>query len=117
MRKFVILASLMSSLLTNPVFAKNTRDGLDNYHYDKAEYVKSDIQVHVVYYKSIEELKFRAKQLGFPVPDQIRELTITHGLDGKECTIFMMDPSVKYEPEQYGHGLMHCLTGRWHEEL
>ena len=36
--------------------------------------------------------------------------------DSKKCTIYMIDPKVKYEPEFFGHELVHCIYGIWHHE-
>lgn len=30
------------------------------------------------------------------------------------CTIYIVDPAVKYIPEDYGHELIHCVYGNFH---
>jgi hypothetical protein len=31
-----------------------------------------------------------------------------------ECNVYIMDPKVNYQPEWYGHELVHCMYGDWH---
>jgi hypothetical protein len=113
MKKFIVAALALISTVS-PALAKNPRDGLDDYRYRQMEYDKRDITVHVVYFKSEKELQEIAQKLNFPVAERAHSLSVTHGPDGKTCTIYIFDPMVKYEPDQAGHELFHCLTGRFH---
>ena len=36
--------------------------------------------------------------------------------ENTDCDIYMLDPKVSYEPEFYGHELVHCVYGVWHQE-
>lgn len=92
-------------------YAKNARDGLDDYHFDQKEYNKSSIQVNVVTFTSMTALQAAAKRFGLHLAERARAFTVTHGLEGKECTMYIMDPLTAYQPEQYGHELSHCFWG------
>ena len=94
----------------------NSNQGYDGYIFGHKQYEKTSVIVNVVTYKSDLEFKQAAKKY---VHDsdytKVAAFTLSSN-DSDICTIHMMDPSVKYQPEFIGHEFAHCLYGQWHTD-
>lgn len=86
--------------------------GADGYKFGKPQYERQQVQVNIVKYKTREQLVAAAKARGVNNPD-IAAFSVLHP-PFDTCTIHMIDPSVRYEPEYVGHEFVHCLYGQWH---
>lgn len=84
----------------------------DGYRYRRAEFVRNQVEITVVMYASAAEFRRAAAAEGINPRavawSQFDPLRPT-------CTIHMVEPARTYRPEAYGHELLHCLRGRWHD--
>lgn len=101
---------------TGMIRIEQRKDGYTNV---RPEYVRTELNVKIVYYQSFRELKAAYLDI---VPNtqalrQINERDLRAFSQIKQgvCVIHMIDPRVKYLPEFYGHELIHCSMGRWHD--
>jgi len=87
--------------------------GADGYLFGEKQYERNAVQVKIVTYKSQEEFSKVLKEL------KLSKTTAAFSLLAPPydtCTIHMIDPSVKYEPEYVGHEFLHCAYGQWHKD-
>lgn len=106
-KKFITCASLF--LLS----ACNSNQGYDGYIFGKKQYEKNAVLVVVATYKTDAEFKAAAKKYIKTDYDKVAAFSLVNP-NTDVCTIHMMDPSVKYQPEFIGHEFAHCLYGQWH---
>ena len=92
--------------------------GTDAYRFATKEVEKTEIVLTIKVMPSIAALQEAAHQhYGFDFDTAARTLAFSAWtVEGKACTIYLLDPSVFYMPDQYGHELMHCVFGRWHDQ-
>ena len=107
-----------------PRITPNGIIGPDTYAFDYREFQLNDIHIKMVYYNNIEELllyvkKYKPKILEFNDKNRTLRAFAIYGQAGKEkiCTIHIVNPSIKYEPEFLGHEMTHCLFGRFHGDV
>lgn len=86
--------------------------GKDGYIFSNKQYEQSPVTVSIATYKSQEQLYQVAKSKGANYPNVVAFSVLTTKKD--TCTIHMIDPSVRYEPEFVGHEFLHCVYGQWH---
>jgi hypothetical protein len=95
-----------------------------DHYYFEPDSVRIERSIRVVTYDSNGELLssyrdhvsrrdasvFKARWLSDP------KITLqAFSIIGEEaCTIHMIDPKVRYEPEFFGHEITHCLYGNFH---
>jgi hypothetical protein len=92
---------------------KNT--GADNYYFEQATFVSTDLKVKVVLVQSEQEMIELAKQRGAKVIAG-RELVAFAAIAPGTCTLYMLDPQfTTYQPEWIGHEFTHCVFGEWHK--
>jgi len=102
------------ALLTMAIMSiANNPQATDGYVFERKQFTNSNIRVTMVYYDSLEELRLEAKIREFGNTDQLLAFAEGHR---KFCEIHTVDPEISYHPERYGHELMHCIHGRWHDE-
>ncbi len=92
------------------------RAGVDDFHFQRKEFVRADFPLRVVEHQSLDELRSAAPgraRYGVAPGSDIFAWSIVRADGG--CEIHIVDPAVKYLPEWIGHELMHCTHGRWHD--
>ena len=87
-------------------------NGADDYKFEVKEYEKQTVTVTIQVFKSQLELDQYARDHNIKVTGLAAFGKLYPSLD--RCTIFVVDPARKYEPEFLGHEFAHCVWGRWH---
>jgi hypothetical protein len=101
----LVLLLLSSCDSTNKV-------GTDGYSFGDKQYEKNEVTIKVVAYKTQNDLLDVAKTKGISSPDVVAFSVLRPPFD--VCTVHMIDPAVRYEPEFVGHEFLHCVYGQWH---
>ena len=85
--------------------------GTDGYEFGTKQYERNTVLVNVVTYhsqtefnKALRENKLDSNVVAFTI--------LKPPFDA--CTIHMIDPAIKYQPEFIGHEFVHCMYGQWH---
>lgn len=86
--------------------------GTDGYNFHGKQYEKNEVTIKIVTYQSRKDLNIAAEKLGVKDPDLAAFSVLRPPFD--KCTIHMVDPTVKYEPEFSGHEFLHCVYGQFH---
>jgi hypothetical protein len=111
MQKFLSAAAaalLLMSCDVQPV-------GKDGYRFGEPEFERNDVTIKIVTYDSRQELHQAAKRLGgIEDPNLQAFAQWSPDITIKRCTIHVMNPQVRYEPEWMGHEIAHCFYGQWH---
>lgn len=122
MNKFAgIGAAVITTSLFTLVACDNPggKKGKDGYYFEKETFTRTEFPVEVVLVKDsaaiAEEIKKRNNLFGDVEPKKVAAFSIIR-LNEPKCTIYMIDPKNKYEPEYIGHELVHCIYGAWHSE-
>ncbi len=110
LKKITGLGLFLTAILGACSPTKNT--GSDGYQFGKAQYEKTSVQVNVVTYKTKAEFDDAAKKYGV-ISKELAAFSILRS-PYDQCTIHMIDPRTKYEPEFTGHEFLHCVYGQWH---
>jgi hypothetical protein len=122
MNKFIIVgvAFAMTALVTlvacdNP----SNQKGRDGYYFEKETFTRTEFPVQVILVKDAaaitEEIRKRNNIQGTVEPKNVAAFSVIR-LNDNKCTIYMIDPKNKYEPEFIGHEFVHCIYGVWHSE-
>lgn len=122
MNKFIVVgvAFAMTVLVTlvacdNP----SKQKGRDGYYFEKETFTRTEFPVQVILVKDAAaitaEIKKRNNIQGTVDPKNVAAFSVIRSNDTK-CTIYMIDPKNKYEPEFIGHEFVHCIYGVWHSE-
>ena len=110
MRKLLLALAAFLALAS---CQKNT--SADGYYVEK-ESQRIDVQPVIVLMSSQDQIKRAyANKVHKDLPSD-RDLQAFSVIDfkAKTCTIYMIDPKVKYVPEFIGHELTHCIYGEFH---
>lgn len=108
-----------AALLSTPAAA--ARKGADGYTFATKAMFNGSLEIQVIEYPTAAAMAkaWSAAHAGAIPPDKV--LAAFSQLDanpvpGKPrlCLIHVLDPKVRYEPENVGHELMHCIYGDWH---
>lgn len=113
----VFLLSVFFSGCDNLTTTKNY--GVDNYYFEKETFTRTNFPVEIVLVQSSEEMaKLIQQQKHVQGTVEVKNVMAfsTIRKNDTTCTIYMIDPKVKYGPEWYGHELVHCIYGVWHSE-
>lgn len=90
--------------------------GADGYAFGTPQYEKQSVTVRVVTYDSTASLRVAAKsRYNVDNPD-IAAFSVIEAPAFDVCTIHMVDPTKKYQPEFIGHEFTHCIYGQWHTD-
>lgn len=93
---------------------QNPKKGVDGYHIETTTFERTNFPVEVVLVKSQEELKAEFKKRSPKSdPRNLAAFAVIRPNDPR-CTIYMVDPKVRYEPQYIGHEFVHCMYGDWH---
>lgn len=89
--------------------------GKDGYYFEKESMTRNSMQLNIVLVQSQKELESKLSAVGGSV-ESGREVAAfsVYSETTPLCTIYMIDPKVSYQPEWYGHELVHCIYGKWH---
>lgn len=90
------------------------KQGADGYKFGEKQYERQTVQVNIVVYKTQKEIYNAAKARGVDKPNIVAFSALRPPYD--TCTVHMLDPAVKYEPEFVGHEFLHCVYGQWHRD-
>ena len=122
MNKFAgISAVAITAALFSLVACDNPshQKGKDGYYFEKGTFTRTEFPVEVVLVKDASaitaEIKKRNNIQGTIEPKNVAAFSVIRTNDPK-CTIYMIDPKNKYEPEFIGHEFVHCIYGVWHSE-
>jgi len=117
MKKYIILIGclILASCDNAP-----SKKGADGYYFEKETFTRTEIPVEVKLMQSekemIAEYRKRTNDTNAKVDAKsLAAFAIIRPNDNK-CTIYMLDPKVKYQPEYVGHEFVHCIYGEWHKE-
>jgi hypothetical protein len=116
MKRFWYSAGLTTIVLALGLTACKPADsGADGYTFEQGTKPLPQLEIKVVKYPSFEAIKDAyAKQPGARRLGVTEELQAFSSYNDKTCTIHMIDPAVNYQPEFFGHELVHCLYGNFH---
>jgi hypothetical protein len=122
MNRYVIMFGLEIVVLLGALVAcDNTykQKGKDGYYFEKETFTRTNFPVEVILVKDAAaitaEIKKRNHIQGTVDPKNVAAFSVIRSNDPK-CTIYMIDPKNKYEPEFIGHEFVHCIYGVWHSE-
>lgn len=112
-----MLKKLFTTALLAFAFALTSCDtgsntGADGYQFGKAQYERQQVQVNIITYQKQSDLLKEAAMHGATSPTIVAFSVLRPPFD--TCTIHMIDPRVRYEPEFVGHEFLHCAYGQWH---
>lgn len=94
--------------------------GVDGYIFEQAEYSADQLSIRIIRYNSIHDVSAvwnRNPENVERVPsDRIvvafTEFSYSRGV--ATCTLHIVDPRLRYQPEYLGHELVHCMHGSFH---
>lgn len=118
---FGVGAVVVATALFVLVACDNTskQKGADGYYFEKETFTRTEFPVEVILVKDAAaitaEIKKRNNIQGTVEPKNVAAFSIVR-LNEPKCTIYMIDPKNKYEPEFIGHEFVHCIYGVWHSE-
>lgn len=110
MLKKLFTTALLAIALTS--CDSGPKPGADGYQFGKPQYEKQQVTINVVTYKTQSDLLKEAAKHGATSPTIVAFSVLRPPFD--TCTIHMIDPRVRYEPEYVGHEFLHCAYGQWH---
>ncbi|RIA37465.1 hypothetical protein DFR49_3350 [Hephaestia caeni] len=89
--------------------------GDDGYAFERQEFNRTHLSVTIVTHPSLADLQRAGGDAGAD-PGSGRELAAFSTLSATSpaCTIHIVDPHVRYEPQWLGHEMAHCIYGRFH---
>lgn len=112
MRRF-LLGGLLIGFTLIGLGCKQEYKAPDGYNFEPVERI-AERPIKVVTYPSERALKNayaklpRGRQMGDN--EHLQAFTVINSV----CTIHMVDPATRYQPEFFGHELVHCLYGEFH---
>lgn len=106
MKKFFALALLLLASCD-----QGPKTGADGYKFGQKQYEKQTVQVNIVVYKTQQDFNKVLTQR--KLPEKTAAFTVLRP-PFDSCTIHMIDPAIRYEPEYVGHEFLHCVYGQWH---
>lgn len=107
-------AIAMVALLISPfAYAQGLTPIKNNgYRFVTKQYEKPEVLVKLVTFKTREEFRAEARKRGI-TNDSIAAFSVL-STKKDECTIYIIDPLTKFNPEMVGHEMLHCFYGQWH---
>ncbi len=122
MNKFLTVGvALVTTVLVTLIACDNpsSNKGKDGYYFEKESFTRTEFPVEVILLKDeaaiTAAIKERSNIQGTIDPKNVAAFSVVRMSDPK-CTIYMIDPKNKYEPEFIGHEFVHCIYGVWHSE-
>ena len=114
----VVVATTVMTLVACDNTAK--QKGKDGYYFEKESFTRTEFPVEVVLVKDAAAMEAEVKRRNnlhgsIESSRSVAAFSVIRMNDPK-CTIYMIDPKNKYEPEYIGHEFVHCIYGVWHSE-
>jgi hypothetical protein len=91
----------------------NSKTGADGYAFERSDFERSDVLVHVVQYATRPAFDQAALDHGIADPGKLAAFGTVRTAE-PECTIHVLAIPQHYQPEYLGHELTHCLYGQFH---
>jgi hypothetical protein len=116
MMKYIVTAAVFLVTLFSLISCdQGPKQSTDGYKFEKETFTRTDIDVKVVLVKDQTEMNVLLKEKGRKVAagNEVAAFA-TLAVNEPRCTIYMIDPKNKYEPEFIGHEFVHCVYGDWH---
>lgn len=118
MKYFIIL--LTSLFLFGCDQVPENKRSKDGYYFEKETFTRTEFPVEVVLVQSEKEMSRLLRERSQKVVGKIDAKDVAAfaviRMNDSKCTIYMLDPKVKYQPEFIGHEFVHCIYGVWHSE-
>lgn len=111
------LLPLLALLATPLVSCDTNQKGADGYVFEMKQTEDLQPRVMVVPYDSEADFLRAANDKGIKHKDVLAFAELPHYNNAFTCTIHIVDPAVKYQPEMLGHEFAHCLYGQWHPKV
>lgn len=117
--KNIIIVFLLGLVLAGCEQNSSTK-AKDGYYFEKETFTRTEFPIEVKLMQSEAEMRaaYREKSKNQSAQVDTKSLAafaVIRRNDNK-CTIYMLDPKVKYQPEYIGHEFVHCIYGEWHKE-
>ena len=109
LKKFIV-ATILSLGLISCNQVENT--GADGYKFGQPQYEKEQVLINLVTYDTRAQFLAEAKSRGLKSETLVAFSVLKAPFD--TCTIHIIKPSTRYEPEFLGHEFAHCMYGQWH---
>ena len=84
----------------------------NGYRFVTKQFEMKTVTVNVVTFPTRKEFVEAAKARGI-TNDNIAAFSILKA-PYDTCTIYMVDPGTRFNPEMVGHEFLHCVYGQWH---
>ena len=110
-----LLIVFLATLLLFGCDNSSPSKGKDRYWFETKEYEKTELDMSVKVYATKADLRLAAKTKGITNWEYIQAFGVLKPTIS-QCTLHIVDPTDRYEPEYYGHELAHCIWGRFHEK-
>jgi len=111
--KYLLLAIAAGLTLFLLSCNQESQKGPDGYAFESKEFERSEIDLSVVVIRDQAEFN-RLKRIHAPDVEGLQAFGF-FSLSSNQCTIYIKDPTWRYEPEWIGHEVAHCVWGRWHD--
>lgn len=113
----VVVTAIMTLVACDNVSKPKSKDG---YYFEKESFTRTEFPVEVVLVKDAAAMEAEVKRRNnlhgsIESSRSVAAFSVIRMNDPK-CTIYMIDPKNKYEPEYIGHEFVHCIYGVWHSE-
>jgi len=122
MKKFVFLVAytIFVAVVAVSCTQQGHHIGADGYYFEHETFTRTEfpVEIHLVQSEAemTAEIEKRMKSVSGTIePKNVAAFSIISEENNK-CVIYMIDPKVSYQPEFYGHELVHCVYGVWHHE-
>lgn len=120
MKTITLISLLILSVFLASCDNVTNKKAADGYYFEKETFTRTNFPVEVVLIQSEKEMvklleEKQGKISGKISPKDAAAFTVIRTNDTK-CTVYMLDPKIKYQPEYIGHEFVHCIYGVWHKE-
>lgn len=112
----LIITGIMGLLFTGCEPSKPK--GKDGYTFEQATWIQPNVQIKVVMVPNAVEMNKIFKERGNKLAEsrELMAFAVLTPAKPEQCTIYIVDPQVRYQPEWLGHEFAHCLFGEWHKK-
>jgi hypothetical protein len=118
----LLLISVMLLIFAGCDQVPSRQKGTDGYYFEKETFIRTEFPVKIVLFSTSKELQVEYTRLaavstvvGKPTTKNVVAFAVLNK-NNTTCTIYMVDPKVRYQPEFIGHEFVHCIYGAWHRE-
>ena len=121
MKKIFTTVALVASLIGSPALAANYNSSMnqakDGYTWEQPQFSRTKVEVTIVFFPNRQALRDEARAQHILMDGDSKSFARVNAVDSEHnrCTLYLISPESIYEPEIYGHELMHCFFGNWHD--